>query len=82
MCAFDGQKMLKVGRKKKRRTERKKEREKEREKERKKERKKMKKGTNSIARTGFELALLPPDVSFACLKLHNSAKKTKYKILS
>ena len=42
-----------------------------------KERKKDKKHTDSIARIRARASR--PAVSFACLKLHHAAKKTKYK---
>ena len=54
-------KMLKVGGKK--------------EKKRRRERKKEKKHTDSIAR--IRVRVSPPTVSFACLKLHHTAKKTR-----
>ena len=44
---------------------------------RKRKRKEDKKHTNSIARIRARASR--PAVSFACLKLHHAAKKTKYK---
>ena len=46
-------------------------------KRKRKERKEGKKHTNSIARIRARASR--PAVSFACLKLHHAAKKTKYK---
>ena len=46
-------------------------------KRKRKERKEGKKHTNSIAR--IRALASRPAVSFACLKLHHAAKKTKYK---
>ena len=47
---------------------------------RKRKRKEGKKHTNSIAR--IRALASRPAVSFACLKLHHAAKKTKYKTRS
>ena len=46
-------------------------------KRKRRERKEGKKHTNSIAR--IRALASRPAVSFACLKLHHAAKKTKYK---
>ena len=67
MCAIDREKILKVGRKKKKRKERKKESEKE---------------DKLNCQERIRTCSSSPAVSFACLKLHHAAKETKYKIRS
>ena len=66
-CAFDREKMLKVGGKKEKKRKR------AREKERKKESKKERKHTNSIAR--IRAGASSSAVCFTCLKLHHAAPR-------
>ena len=67
MCAIDREKILKVGRKKKKRKERKKESEKE---------------DKLNCQDRIRICSSSPPVRYACVKLHHAAKETKDKIRS